>query len=277
MPSAYRGRNRYRTFLKAGRIIAGRISKQKGVVGVLGTGSIGRRFGDRFSDLDLTVYARDREVRRLSEIISVGWTEYKGMAFDIPVLSYDKALRARVPSAFWTQIERWHQQNSQILFDTDGRVCRMLKQKLVYPERERKRLLKHYHQDIHEHLVFFPELWIERGRLYNVIDTLTHAVRNIVLWIYAKNGVFEPYMQKWPFYHLETGAVPEHIHLNVLTEIYTARIESVDAALAMRDKLLALCRQIGIQWEVYSFDEAHQRCVRNWSRVSAETERLLSW
>ena len=277
MPSVYRGRNRYRTFLKAGRIITEKISRLEGVIGILGTGSIGRRYGDEFSDLDLTVYAHEVAVKRLEALVSVGWTEYKGVSFDIPVLSYEKASRAGVPSKVWTQVERWHQQNSQILFDTDDRIKRLLERKLIYPDRERRKLLELYHREVHEHLVFFPELWAERGQLYNVIDTLFRAVQNIVLWIYAKNGVFEPYVQKWPFYHLETRNVPEHIYLNTLTEVYTGRIQSIHPALRIRKKLVGVCRQIGLQWGVYSHTEAHQRAVRNWSRVSEKTRNLLSW
>lgn len=277
MSGPYRGKNRYPTFLKAGRTIAGKISELEGVIGILGTGSIGRRFGDEFSDLDLTVYAHSSAVRRLDRLVGIGWTGYKGVSFDILVVSYERALKAGVPSAFWSQIERWHQENSQILFDTDDRIKRLLRQKLVYPDRERTKLLKRYHENVHEHLVFFPELWAERGCLYNVIDALTRGVTFIVLWIYAKNRVFEPYMEKWPFYHLETKNVPEHVHLEVLTEIYTKSVRTVAGAMRIRRKLLQLCDQIGLQWEVYGCAEAHERCERNWSTVSEETKRLLSW
>ena len=72
MPIPYHGSNRYRTFLKAGKIIAGKIAEMDGVVGVLGTGSIGRKFGDRFSDLDMTVYAHTEAVRRLDRGLDRG-------------------------------------------------------------------------------------------------------------------------------------------------------------------------------------------------------------
>ncbi|MDH4157294.1 MAG: hypothetical protein OEW00_08475 [candidate division Zixibacteria bacterium] len=277
MAGPYRGKNRYPTFLKAGKTIAAKVSRLQGVVGILGTGSIGRRFGDEFSDLDLTVYAHSDAVKRLGRLVGVGWTGYKGVSYDIPVVSYEKALKAGVPSAFWSQIERWHQENSQILFDTDNRVKRLLQQKLVYADREQKKLMRRYHEAVHEHLVFFPELWAKRGHLYNVIDALTRGVTFIVLWIYAKNRVFEPYMEKWPFYHLEMKNVPEYVHLEALTEIYTRPLRTVAGAMRIRRKLLDLCDQIGLQWEVYSCAEAHQRCEQNWGKVSEETKRLLSW
>ena len=277
MGTPYRGRNRYRTILKAGRIISNRIAREKGVIGVLGTGAIGRGFGDTDSDLDLLVYAEPVSVRRLSRLVSVGWTAHRDVGFDIVVVSCERAVKSAVPSAFWSQIMRWHQQLSIVLHDTDGRVRKLLADKLIYPDREQKRLLKQYHQEIHEHLVFFPEMWARRGHLYNVVDTLMRAVQNIVLWIYASNKAFEPYLAKWPFYHLETKAVPEHVHLKRLTRIYTSPIRNLASAMRIRDDLLNLCQELGIRWEVYSLAEAHERARKNWRDLPEETKRILAW
>jgi hypothetical protein len=277
MPIPYKGANRYRTFLKAGRIIAGKIATMDGVVGVLGTGSIGRRFGDRYSDLDMTVYAHTEAVRRLDKIIAVYWTRYKGMDFDIPVVSYERALREKVPSAYWSQLNRWHVQNSQILYDTDNRLKKLLDAKLVYPDREQKRLLDRYQSEVHEHLVFFPVSWAERGELYNVVDALVRAVQSMVLWIYARNKVFEPFINKWLFYHLEMGTVPEAVHLPMLTEVYTSPLTSIKTAMHLRDRLLNVCDEIGLTFEVYSYEEAHRRGNDRWKTMSKETRRVLSW
>jgi hypothetical protein len=274
---AYQGKNRYRTHLRAGRIIAGRIAKLDGVVGILGTGSIGRRFADEHSDLDLIVYAHSAHVRRLRRLVSVGWTSYKGMEFDIPVVSYETALKAPVPSNFWSQVVRWDKQNSQTLYDTRSRIERLLKAKLIYPEGEQRRLMARYRLEVQEHLVFFPEVWSARGQLYNVVDALMRSVQSIVLWIYARDRVFEPYTSKWLFYHLETKAVPEHIHLEALTEVYTASIRTTADAMRLRKRLLSVCDSVGLRWDVCSIDEAHRQAIANWDRVSQETKRLLSW
>ncbi|UCG61477.1 MAG: DUF4037 domain-containing protein [Candidatus Zixiibacteriota bacterium] len=276
MPT-YRGKNSYRTFLKAGRSIAGKIARLDGVIGILGTGSIGRRFGDRFSDLDLVVYAHSDSIKRLRRLVSVGWTGYKGMEFDIPVESFERALAARVPSRFWTQVRRWDHQISQILHDTNGQIKKLLRDKLVYPEREQKELLERYRGEIQEHLVFLPELWASRGRPYNVNHALMRAVEKIVLWIYARNKLFEPYTAKWLFYHLEVKAVPEHVHLGALTEVFTQPTRSISGALRLRRKLLRLCDRVGLKWEINSYSEAHRRAIENWARVSEETRKLLKW
>jgi len=277
MAVPYRGPNRYRTLLKAGRNITGKIARLGGAVGVLGTGALGRRFGDRYSDLDLTVYAHAHAVRRLRRLVSIGWISFKGVEFDIVVVPFETAEKAGVPSRFWTQVRRWDHQNSQILCDNRDRIKKLLAEKLVYPDAEQERLLARYRDEVHEHLVFFPELWAERGQLYNVFDALVGAVKNIVLWIYAKNKVFEPYLPKWLFYHLENRTVPEHVYLDSLISIYTRPVTTIAGAMRVRDDLLKLCERIGLDWDVYSVAEAHERAVRNWRKVPEESKRLLSW
>lgn len=277
MKSPYRGNNKYRTFLKAGKIITEKIAPLDGVVGVLGTGSIGRKFGDKYSDLDMTVIARSNYVKKLDKLVSIGWISCKGMEYDIEVMSYEKALKARSPSKFWSQINRWHLQNSQILHDTDNRIKELLKEKLVYPDWEQAELMKKYHQIVHEQIFFFPELWAERGQLYNVIEALTRGVQYMILWIYAKNKVFEPYINKWLFYHLENKTVPEHIHLDTLTEIYTKTPKSINSAMRLCKKLMKLSYELGMRYEVYSFEEAHHRTKNNWPKLSEESKKILSW
>nr|MBN2278732.1 nucleotidyltransferase domain-containing protein [candidate division Zixibacteria bacterium] len=273
----YKGTNRYQTFLKAGRTITDKISRLNGVVGILGTGSIGRRFGDRHSDLDLIVYANREHVKNIDRLVSIGWIEYKGISYDIVVRTYEKALKAKSPSAYWTQVMRWDRQNSQILYDSDNRIRDLLKSKLVYPDREQKKLMARYHREIHEYLVFFPDMWATRGSLYNVVDALGRAVQSIILWIYAKNKVFEPFISKWLFYHLEEKTIPEHIYLKTLTRVFSGRVRNLEDALRCRDELLNLCNRIGLNWEVYNLNEVSERCQKNWVKISPESHRLLTW
>jgi predicted nucleotidyltransferase len=277
MRKSYRTRNRHATFLKAGRIISARIAKLDGVVGILGTGSIGRKFGDQYSDLDLIVYAHAKAVRKLDRLLCCRCTGWKGMEFDIPVVSYERALREKVPSSYWSQVIRWDRQNSEILYDTQQRIEKLLGEKLVYPDSEQQKLLNRYRHRTHECLVFYPELWAERGQLHNVVDSLFRAVQNIVLWIYAKNRVFEPYVAKWLFYHLEVKAVPEHVHLKTLTEVYTTPTRDLKTATQIRQRLLDVCNIIGLKWDVYGYAEAHERSSKNWEKLPQATKDILGW
>ena len=275
--AAYHGKNRYRTFLKAGKTITAKIAELDGVVGVLGTGSIGRKFGDYYSDLDLIVYAEKRTRRELARLIEHPLIGCKNMLYDIPVVEYEKALKAPVPSKLWSQVVRWDRSNGEILFDSKGRLRALLEQKLVYPDSEQQKLMARYRRHAHEHVVFYPPMWAERGQLYNVVDSLFRAVEDIVLWIYAKNKLFEPYLIKWLFFHLETGAVPESRYLSALTEVYTKGIRTISAAMRARKRLLQVCEEIGLRWDIYSEEEALERGARRWDELPPESQRLLEW
>jgi len=275
--AAYRGKNKYRTFLKAGKTITEKIARLDGVVGVLGTGSIGRKFGDYYSDLDSIVYAEKASLKELRRMIEHPLIGYKNMLYDIPVVDYEKALKAPVPSKLWSQVVRWDRSNGEILYDSEGRLRTLLEQKLVYPDSEQQKLMARYRRKAHENVVFYPPMWAERGQLYNVVDSLFRAVEDIVLWIYAKNKLFEPYLIKWLFFHLETGAAPESRQLPVLTEVYTRGIRTVSEAMKVRQRLLQMCEGIGLYWDIHSEEEALERGAIRWAKLPPECRRLLAW
>jgi hypothetical protein len=188
----YRGKNRYREFLSAARIISHKISAIDDVVGILATGGIGRGYCDDYSDLDLIVYVDDEEVKEVKKYIAVGYLRNMGISLDTPVESYQKALSAKSPGAFWTQVMRWDRENSVILHDTKDRIKSLLREKLVFPEWERMRLIKQHRQGAEDHLLGYFEIWGKRGNIINLADALLRGNEHMILWIYAKNRKFCP-------------------------------------------------------------------------------------
>lgn len=277
MRSAYNGPNRYSLLLKAGKSIAAKISKLDGVVGILATGEIGRGFGDVNSDLDMIVYVHEKAAPHLRRMISIGWISYKGIDYDIIVESYERADRLQVPSNYWSQIRRWDLRYSRILYDHNGHIKRLLERKLIYPEKEQVRLLNKYRMQVQEHLIFYPEIWMARGQLYNLIDTLIRGVENIILWIYARNLVFEPYAPKWLFFYLETKAIPEFRYLARLTEIYSVSVRTKAVAMNIRKSLISLCDEIGLDLNFKNSADARRLTDSNWKKISDESRRLLIW
>ena len=110
-----------------GKKIAEKISGIKGVIGVLATGCIGRGFCDDYSDLDLIVYADDTQVKKIRKYVAIGTLRYKNIDLDTPVESYQKALKKKSPSHYWSQVLRLDRKNSLILFDRGDRIRKMLK------------------------------------------------------------------------------------------------------------------------------------------------------
>jgi len=273
----YRSKNRYEKFLCAAEIISKKISKIKGVVGVLATGGIGRGYCDDYSDLDLIVYVDDKKVKQIEKYIAVGYLRYKEIELDTPVESYQKALNHKSPSRYWSQVTRWDRENSQILFDTENRIKDLLKEKLVFPGWEQKKLLRKYRQEVEEHLVYNFEMWEKRGDLINLSDSLIRATEHLVLWIYAKNKKIQPYVPKWLFYHLENNFVPEAKYFNIIKKPYLNSIKTIDQARKIRNELLKLCEKIGIKFEYKDFEDLFSQNRKNWEKASEKTKYYLSW
>lgn len=273
----YRSKNRYKEFLHAAKIIAKKIAKIDGVIGILATGGIGRGHCDMYSDLDLIIYADEKKVKDLSKYIAVGYINYKEIEFDTPVESYQKALKNKSPSRYWSQIMRWDRQNSRILYDTDHRIKNLLKAKLVFPDWEQKRLLRIYRSKIEESLKWNFELWEKRGNLINLADSLIRAMGNIIRWIYAKNKKFQPYHPKWLFYFLENNLVPESEYFNIIKRPYLESIKTIKQARRIRNELLKLCRRLKIELEDRDINEIFEEHKKNWQKASENTKYYLSW
>jgi len=273
----YRSKNRYQEFLRAAKIIAKKIAKINGVIGILAIGGIGRGHCDVYSDLDLIVYADEKNVKELEKYIAVGHLNYKGIEFDTPVESYQKALKNESPSRYWSQVKRWDRQNSIILFDTHNQTKNLLKAKLVFPDWEQKKLLRIYRNKIEEFLKWNFELWEKRGYLINLANSLIRATENIIRWIYAKNKVFQPYHPKWLFYFLENNLVPESKYLSIIKQPYLESIKTFKQARRIRNELLKLCRRLKIELENRDINELFEEHKKNWQKASEKTKYYLSW
>jgi hypothetical protein len=272
----YRGENRYGEFLERARTISKKISTIDGVIGILATGGLGRGFCDDYSDLDLIVYVKDEKLHEISEYIAVG-VRYQRVELDTPVESFDEALAQPVPSDYWSQVMRWDRQNSQILHDTNDRLRVLLQSKLIFPEEERRQIMEKHRNEVEEKLRFELEMWDARGDCHNMSHALRQGVEHLILWIYAKNGEFQPYIPKWLFYHLENGFVPESEHFDQILDAYTRVMETRDQARAAQGELTELCEKIGLEFKYRDLEDLLSQFDRKWRESSLMTREYLSW
>jgi len=273
----YKGKNRYKEFLAAAKIISKKISKIEGVVGVLATGGIGRGYCDDYSDLDLIVYVDDKRVKEIEKYIAVGSLIYKNIALDTPVESYQRVLKYKSPSPYWSQVMRWDRENAQILFDTEHKIENLLKEKLVFPDWEQKKLLKKYSDGVEDHLKYNFEMWEKRGSLINLADSLIKATEYIILWIYAKNKKFQPYLPKWLFYHLENNFLPEEKYSDIIKKVYLNPVKTAVQAKRIRTELIELSKNIGIEFNYKNLKDIFKQDGKNWEKTSEKTKHYLSW
>jgi hypothetical protein len=272
----YQGENRYEEFLERARTISEKISTIDGVVGILATGGLGRGFCDDYSDLDLIVYVEDDKLDEISEYIAVG-VRYQGIEIDTPVESFNEALAQPVPSDYWSQVMRWDRQNSQIMYDPDDRLRALLQSKLIFHEKERYQIMEKHRNEVEEKLRFELEMWDSRGDIHNMSHALRQGVEHLILWIYAKNREFQPYIPKWLFYHLENGFVPESEHFVQIRDAYTRTMETRDQVRAAQRELVELCGKIGLEFKYRDLEDLLSQFDRKWRESSLKTREYLSW
>ena len=260
----YTGKNRYNEFLSAAKIISKKISRVEGVMGVLATGGLGRGYCDDYSDLDLIVYVDDKKVKEIEKYIAVGYLRYKEIEFDTPVESYKKALNHKSPSKYWSQVMRWDRENSQILFDTEDKIKNLLKEKLVFPDWEQKKLLRRHRQGVEDHLKYNSGMWEKRGNPINLSDSLIRATEHLILWIYAKNKKFQPYIPKWLFYHLENDFVPESKYFDIIKKPYLNSLKTINQARKTKNELLKLGQKIGLKFGYENVEDLFAQNRNNW-------------
>jgi hypothetical protein len=273
----YKGKNRYEEFLSAAKIISRKISKIEGVIGIVAAGGLGRGYCDDYSDLDLIVYADEEKAKEIKKYIAVGYLRYKDIELDTPVESYQKALNCKVPSIYWSQVQRWEMGNALVLFDTKRRIKDLFKRKLIFPYREQKILLEKHRQEVEFHLKYNFETWGKRGDIINLADSLIRGTQSLILWIYAKNRKFQPFISKWLFYYLENKTVPESKYLKLLEKPYLEPVKTLKQAKDVRDELLKLCSRIGVKFDYDKVEDIFKQDEKNYEKTSEKTKYYLSW
>ncbi len=273
----YKGKNRYNEFLSAAKKISSKIFKIDGIIGILATGGLSRGYCDDYSDLDLIIYADDKNFEEIKNYIAIGYLRYKNIELDTLVESYQKALNQKSPSEYWSQTARWDKKNSQILFDTDNKIKNLLKEKLIFPNWEQKDLLKEHREQINEYSIYTFELWKKRGSLINAKHSLIQALEHLILWIYAKNKKFQPYTSKWLFYYLENNLVPESRYFNLIKKLYLSPVKNVKQVKNVRNEIIKLSKKSGIKFDYENTKEFFEHDQKNWEKAPDKTKFYLSW
>ncbi|MFH1699425.1 MAG: hypothetical protein ABIE07_02460 [Candidatus Zixiibacteriota bacterium] len=275
--TAYKSRNINNRFRKAGRIVCNKISDIGGVMGIVATGGIGRKFSDEFSDLDFFVYADKSKARQIASYIAIGQLCYKNIQLDIPVLSYQNAMRHKVPSNYWSQVVRWTLKYGEIWYDPGAKVKTLFDKKLIFPKNEQKLLLNRYHHRVDEILNYIYPAWEARGQIWNLAHLLRRAAENMILWAYAKNKLFQPYLTKWFYFYFENNLIPEAIYFPKIRRAFTAPIENKRQADQLRERLFRLCYSFEMNIEKVSMADVIEKNTRNWEKASDKTKQFLSF
>jgi predicted nucleotidyltransferase len=199
-----KGRNEIRKFRQIAEELASRIASYQGVVGIVFIGGLVRGFVDRFSDLDILVFLgkRDERLRKRIRGLGLGKQRRLGVDVDLEVHFLGDFKRWR-----WDEVDRWEFSRAEIVFDPEGEIKKMLKEKLrVGRGFWIKRIVvcgeyvKWYACPPKKDVGTVSECWVERGDLASAHYCLSYAVDLLVRIVYALNREFLP-APKWRIYY----------------------------------------------------------------------------
>jgi predicted nucleotidyltransferase len=199
-----KGENRIKMFRQIAERLVSKIASFDGVCGIVLLGRLVRGFADRFSDLDITVFIGKRDARLRRRIYNVGLSEAKasGIDIDMEIHFIEDFRRWRFDEA-----DRWEFSRAKIVFDPEGEVKRMLKEKFRVSESFWVRrivfcgeYLKWYCCPLKEGVGSVAECWVERGDLVSAHYCLNYATELLVRIVYALNREFLP-APKWRLFH----------------------------------------------------------------------------
>jgi len=214
MNNELKGKNRIRKFRRVAEGLASRIAVYEGVTGVVFIGGLVRGFADKFSDLDTVVFLSKRDERLRRQIYDLGLDEERrsGIDIDLEVHCLEDFKRWK-----WNETDKWEFSKAKIVFDPEGEIKKVFKEKLRLPKDFwTKRIviyaeyMKWYCCPLKEEVGTVSEACIERGDLAAAHYCLNYAIDLLIRLIFALNKEFLP-PPKWRiFYSYELEWLPRN-------------------------------------------------------------------
>jgi len=209
MAAELRGENRIKTFRQIARELTSEISNHKDVVGICFLGGLVRGFADKFSDVDIVVLLATKNQPLRKELYDLSSAMQKRFNTDIDLnVHFLEDFRKQK----WDEIDRWEFSNAEIVYDPEGTIKKVLKEKLKLPKDfwikrvvECAEYLKWYCCPPRPDVGTIAESWLERGDLSSAHYCLNYAVDLIVRMTFAlsKEHLPAPKWQLFYSYNLE--------------------------------------------------------------------------
>lgn len=172
-------------YLERARELARRFAVLEGVVGVALAGGLTLGQADRYSDIDLAVYLRHRTLQTWllgAAPLPEGESLYHGLRLDLTYRDYAEEM-ARP----WGPAERWQIAAAEILYDPEGLLAELFREKAGAPEIERRRHLLDELRAAEEILDRIVPAWLYRGDAPAAHHVLNLALRHLLSAIYLIN------------------------------------------------------------------------------------------
>jgi len=176
--------------------IAGSFAEQyrtSQVVGIVILGAVARGYFDALADVDVAVVKK-----RGSEVPFEGQYQHMaGIEIHLHLADYEDEVGAE-----WNMAKRWTYSQAQIVHDPEGKIARLLGDKVPLRSDERRWLLMSGLCLSEWYINRLSHLWVERGHLTSAHQMFAGGLEHFMDMLFAWNGELVP-DAKWKYYCVE--------------------------------------------------------------------------
>jgi len=191
-----KGKNIIKLHEKMAKEFIKKVKRKRNIVGIVCTGGIGRGYADKYSDIDITIFVKKNAKIGLPEEgemdilvpkedkIKYGIDKIK---IDWGITDYEKVLKEK-----WDMETRWAFSQVKILYDPEGKIRKLIKKKVVLPDKERKWLMMEGVEQSHYYGIRVPEIWICRGDVVSAHQCMYYGLEMLFQALFALNKQLIP-------------------------------------------------------------------------------------
>ena len=164
------------------------------VVGIVFFGSIGRRFGDELSDIDIGIFVKKGFDPKKYGLKWEGETRFKGFDIDYFFKDFDEFVKEDL------DIEgKWAYKFSEVYYDPTGELKRVIKEKTELSEEDWKYLEMEGIVQAYYYCVSVPRKLIARGDIESAYLSIFFGIKYLFQALYAYNREL-PAAEPWYYF-----------------------------------------------------------------------------
>jgi hypothetical protein len=212
-------------------------TKDKNVVGITLNGGVSRGTGDIYSEIDIYFFVIDKsrtnfppKIKEIGNDIAINGVWFEVKVFEI----------AEEKKREWGMVDRWDAVNGKLLYDTDGKVRKLLREKTVFRKGERKKLLSEY-GFLANWCIQLAEVFDHRGDLRQAHLLVNESLDAVINNYFVLAKEFIPYF-KWKIYYFQKLKKPSKEIKELIFDLYRikdySRKELYRRMNLVRDKIL---------------------------------------
>lgn len=163
------------------------------IVGIVFLGAIARGYFDRLADIDIALFKK-----RASGIsLATQYLKVEGFEIHCHLADYEDELNES-----WDMAKRWTFSQGQIYFDPQGRISKLLEDKVPLKPEEKRWLLMSGSALSEWYVNRLTQLWVERGNLISAHHMFAQGINYFFDMLFALNNELVADM-KWRYYCAE--------------------------------------------------------------------------